>query len=81
VFHCAIKRSIEGGRAKEAGKSGQRRAVVKSRGGRWRLGVELVGGARVAVGEREGKRRWVGGARWAGRREVGLRGKETGRAK
>jgi hypothetical protein len=60
VFLCAIKRSIEGGRAKEAGISGRRRAVVQGRGGRWRLGVELVGGARVAVGERGEKKmgRW-----------------------
>jgi hypothetical protein len=44
--------------------------------------MKLVGGARVAVGERGGKGRWAGGGEMGWKEERGgLWGKETGRAK
>jgi hypothetical protein len=42
VFHCAIKRRIKGGRAKETGKTGRRRRPVEKQ----RRGKGAAGGGR-----------------------------------
>jgi hypothetical protein len=74
VFHCAIKRRIDGGRAKETGKTGRWRRPVEMQRRRW----EVEGGgpdarARPVSEGRRGKGEmghWGGTARgedWAAR--------------
>jgi hypothetical protein len=62
--------SLKEGEAREARAMAGGALRLRAEEGRWRLGVKLVGGARVAVGERGGKGRWAGGGEM-GRKEVG----------
>jgi hypothetical protein len=59
VFHCAIKRRIEGGREKETGKTGRWRHPVEMQ--RRRREVDLTRGPDRSVREEEGREKWATG--------------------
>jgi hypothetical protein len=93
VFHCAIKRRIKGGRAKETGKTGRRRRWMRAEealevGGGADMRGQAVshwrekGGGVLGRGEEMGREREVGRRerkkKERGRRAAGL-GREEGR--
>jgi hypothetical protein len=75
VFHCAIKRRIKDGRAKETGKTGRRRRPVEMQ--RRRREVEGSGPdarARPVSERRRGKKKWATGGVLGRKRESRPRG-------
>jgi hypothetical protein len=79
VFHCAIKRRIDGGRAKETGKTGRWRRPVEMQRRRW----EVEGGGPDARARpvSEGRRGKGEMGHWGGngpRRGLGRSGEKKG---